>query len=77
SLSNSLVLLRADEEFHGRMQSLLMLGFSAFGIFAAPLGALADAIGLRTTLVAMGLVAWLVVAATTAFAQRRPMVTPA
>ncbi|MEM9036602.1 MAG: MFS transporter [Actinomycetota bacterium] len=77
SLSNSLVLLRADEEFHGRMQSLLMLGFSAFGIFAAPLGALADAIGLRTTLVAMGLVAWLVVAATTAFAQRRPMATPA
>ncbi len=54
ALNNSLVLLRADEAYHGRVQSLLMLGFSAFGIFAAPLGALADAIGLRTTLVIMG-----------------------
>lgn len=54
ALNNSLVLLRAEERYHGRVQSLLMLGFSAFGIFAAPLGALADAIGLRSTLVAMG-----------------------
>lgn len=54
ALNNSLVLLRASERYHGRVQSLLMLGFSAFGIFAAPLGALADAIGLRSTLVAMG-----------------------
>lgn len=57
ALNNSLVLLRSDDEYHGRVQSLLMLGFSAFGIFAAPLGALADAIGLRTTLVAMGITA--------------------
>ncbi len=54
ALNNSLVLLRADEQYHGRVQSLQMLGFSAFGIFAAPLGAVADAIGLRTTLVVMG-----------------------
>ncbi len=55
ALNNSLVLLRSDDEYHGRIQSLLMLGFSAFGIFAAPLGELADTIGLRATLVAMGL----------------------
>lgn len=55
ALNNSLVLLRASERYHGRVQSLLMLGFSAFGIFAAPLGALADAIGLRSTLIAMGM----------------------
>lgn len=54
ALNNSLVLLRASERYHGRVQSLLMLGFSAFGIFAAPLGALADVIGLRSTMVAMG-----------------------
>lgn len=54
ALNNSLVLLRADEQYHGRVQSLLMLGFSAFGIFAAPLGALADVIGLQPTLVGMG-----------------------
>lgn len=55
ALNNSLVLLRADEQYHGRVQSLLMLGFSAFGIFAYPLGELADAIGLRQTMVLMGL----------------------
>lgn len=54
ALNNSLVLVRAEEQFHGRVQSLLMLGFSAFGIFAYPLGALADAIGLQETMVAMG-----------------------
>ena len=57
ALNNSLVLLRADEAYHGRVQSLLMLGWSAFGIFAAPLGAIADAIGLQATLVAMGALA--------------------
>jgi hypothetical protein len=36
-----------------------MLGWSAFGIFAFPLGTLADAIGLRATLVRMGLTALL------------------
>ncbi|MDH3684505.1 MAG: MFS transporter [Acidimicrobiia bacterium] len=57
ALNNSLVLLRADEAYHGRVQSLLMLGWSAFGIFAAPLGAIADAVGLQRTLVAMGALA--------------------
>ncbi|MEO1062242.1 MAG: MFS transporter [Actinomycetota bacterium] len=73
SLSNSLVLLRADEQYHGRVQSLLMLGFSAFGIFAAPLGALADAIGLRTTLVLMGTVTWVAVGAMSWLARRHPV----
>lgn len=54
SLNNALVVLRADEQYHGRVQSLLMLGFSAFGIFAFPLGAIADAIGLQQTMVGMG-----------------------
>ncbi len=75
SLSNSLVLIRADEQYHGRVQSLLMLGFSAFGIFAAPLGALADAIGLRTTLVLMGAVSWAAVGAMSLLARRSPVVT--
>ena len=51
---NSLLLGRSDFEYHGRIQSLIMLGFSGFGIVALPLGLLADAIGLRTTLVLMG-----------------------
>jgi hypothetical protein len=51
---NSLLLGRSDFEYHGRIQSLIMLGFSGFGIVALPLGLLADAIGLRSTLVIMG-----------------------
>jgi fucose permease len=40
---------------------LLQIGFSAFGIAALPLGMLADEIGLRPTLVGMGLATALIV----------------
>ncbi|MDJ0769989.1 MAG: MFS transporter [Ilumatobacter sp.] len=70
ALNNSLVLLRAEDEYHGRVQSLLMFGFSAFGIFAAPLGALADAIGLRQTLVLMGATSIVMVGVLHAFVVR-------
>ena len=55
SLNNSMVLEAADFAYHGRVQSLMMLSFSGFGIAALPLGMLADAIGLRLTLVGMGI----------------------
>ena len=64
---NSLLLGRSDFEYHGRIQSLIMLGFSGFGIVALPLGMLADAIGLRSTLVMMGAV---VLVMSTVFARR-------
>lgn len=54
SMNNSLVLGLAEFEYHGRMQSLMMLSFSGFGMAALPLGLLADVIGLRATFVAMG-----------------------
>ena len=54
AMNNSLVLALSDLEFHGRVQSLMMLSFSGFGMAALPLGALADAIGLRETLALMG-----------------------
>ena len=54
SLNNSMVLEAADFAYHGRIQSLMMLSFSGFGIAALPLGLLADAVGLRVTLVGMG-----------------------
>ena len=56
SMNNSLVLSLADLEYHGRVQSLMMLSFSGFGMAALPLGILADTIGLRRTLGAMGFV---------------------
>ncbi|CAN5509823.1 MFS transporter [soil metagenome] len=62
-MNNSLALGLSDLEYHGRVQSLMMLSFSGFGMAALPLGALADAIGLRQTLVAMGVVTLLAMAA--------------
>jgi MFS family permease len=54
SMNNSLVLALSDFEYHGRIQSLMLLSFSGFGMAALPLGQLADRIGLRQTLAAMG-----------------------
>ena len=56
SLNGSLILSIADMEYHGRVQSLIMLSFSAFGLAALPFGMLADAVGLRETLAGMGVV---------------------
>src|SRR5215207_8004806 len=52
--NQSLLLSLSDMEFHGRIQGLIMLSFGAFGIAALPLGLLADVVGLRWTLAAMG-----------------------
>lgn len=56
AMNNSLVLGLSDLEYHGRVQSLMMLSFSGFGMAALPLGVLADTIGLRETIAAMGIV---------------------
>lgn len=60
--NQSLLLMLSDFDYHGRLQGLVMLGFSGFGIAALPLGVLADAIGLRPTLVLMGLASAAIVA---------------
>lgn len=70
ALNNSLILSIAPVEYHGRVQSLLMLGFSGFGLAALPLGILADAIGLRVALSLMG-VAVTVVALVSIFIEHR------
>jgi MFS family permease len=66
--TQSLLLSLSDFEYHGRIQSLVMLGYSGFGIVALPLGLAADAFGLRPTLAAMGLAVLAIVAV---FASRR------
>lgn len=50
SMNGSIVLDATDERFHGRVQSLMMWAFGGFGMAALPLGALADAVGLRVML---------------------------
>jgi MFS family permease len=57
SMSNTLALARSDEAMQGRVQSLMQLSFAGFGIAAAPIGALAEVIGLRRALGIMGLIA--------------------
>ena len=55
ALNNSLLLTSTPIEFHGRVQSLLMLSFSGFAIAALPIGIIADAVGIRATLVGLGI----------------------
>lgn len=66
--TQSLMLVLSDIEYHGRMQSMVVLGFSGFGLAALPLGLLADAVTLEVTLAAMGAV---VLGVTGLFALRR------
>lgn len=63
AMNNSQVLTIADVEYHGRVQSLIMLAFTGFGLAALPVGFLADAYGIREVMVAMGLLLGLVVVA--------------
>jgi MFS family permease len=56
SMNATLTLASSEAAYHGRMQSLLQLGFNFFGIAALPLGICADNFGLRKTLMFMGLV---------------------
>jgi MFS family permease len=60
--NQSLLLGLSDMGYHGRIQGLVMMSFGAFGIAALPLGALADAIGLRWTFGGMGVVVLVVMA---------------
>jgi MFS family permease len=71
ALNNSLVLSIAPVEYHGRVQSLLMLGFSGFGFAALPLGIIADSVGLRPTMTAMGIGVTLIALASILVERRR------
>lgn len=55
AMNNTLILTESEPEYHGRVQSLLMLSFSGFGLAALPLGVAADTAGLRPVFVGMGI----------------------
>ena len=54
SLNNSLSMTITDQRYYGRVQSLMNLSWSLFGIISLPLGIVADQIGIRATLALMG-----------------------
>lgn len=61
TLSSSISMSETDSVHQGRVQSMMQLSWAGFGIAAAPLGALAEVIGLRVTIVLMGIVTLLAV----------------
>lgn len=61
AMNNSQILDTADVEYHGRVQSLIMLAFTGFGLAALPVGFLADAFGIRPVMVAEGVLLGVVV----------------
>ena len=54
SLNSAVTMTLTDPKYYGRVQALMGLSWSLFGIISLPLGILADAIGIRATLAAMG-----------------------
>ena len=72
ALNNSLLLTSTPVEYHGRVQSLLMLSFSGFAIAALPIGIVADAVGIRDTLVGLGILVLAVMAVARMTEPRRP-----
>ncbi|MCZ7576767.1 MAG: MFS transporter [Dehalococcoidia bacterium] len=53
-INNALVMKEADPAYHGRVMSVTMLAWGANSLVAYPFGTLADRIGERETLLAMG-----------------------
>lgn len=56
-VDNSLLMSSADPAYHGRVMSLAMMAFGSQALLAPVWGALADAVGVRTTLLVVGLAA--------------------
>ncbi len=68
--NNTLALTISEPEYHGRIQSLMMLSFSGFGIAALPLGLLADEIGLQPMFALSGVTVLAAVAVAVAWRTR-------
>lgn len=63
SLNSALAMTLTEPRYFGRVQALMGLSWSLFGIISLPLGILADAIGIRATLMLMGLASILAIVA--------------
>ena len=55
TLNNAVIVREAAPEYYGRVMSLTMMAFAGFGVIALPIGIIADAVGERQTLAAMGI----------------------
>ena len=62
SLIQTIVMRSTDEAYQGRVQSLVQLPFAAFAIAAAPLGVLAEWVGVQRMFLTMGIAVTLAMA---------------
>jgi MFS family permease len=69
SLNNALTMTLTDRRYYGRVQAIMGLSWSLFGILSLPLGVLADGIGIRPTLALMGVAGVVSIAVFQAIAQ--------
>lgn len=53
-VNNALTMSSTEADYQGRVQSISMLSWSLFGLFALPIGIIADRIGIQETMVMMG-----------------------
>mgnify|MGYP000848395813 CR=1 FL=1 len=53
-VNNALTMSSTESDYQGRVQSISMLSWSLFGLFALPIGIVADHIGIQETLIVMG-----------------------
>jgi MFS family permease len=77
TLNNSLALKEADADYFGRVMSLMMLAWSFNGLIGLPVGFLADQVGERAVLVAMGAGVCVIVAVLALWRTRLPPPEPA
>ena len=70
SLNTALTMTLTAKQYHGRVQAVMGITWSLFGILSLPLGLLADVIGIRATLAGMGGAALLSVALLATVARR-------
>jgi predicted MFS family arabinose efflux permease len=66
TLGTAVMLAKTEPIYLGRVMSLTMMAFAGFGLMGLPVGWLADAIGERGTLAAMGAGVLVIVASTSA-----------
>jgi MFS family permease len=78
ALNGAVIVRETETRYIGRVLSLTLMAFAGFGLMALPLGALADAVGERGTLAAMGVcVLILSVVLGAALARERPSASSA
>ena len=54
ALNNALTMMLTERAYYGRIQAIMSMSWSMFGIISLPLGIVADIIGIRETLAIMG-----------------------